>query len=737
MPGNLEAGKAYVELVPRLSEGWGARVAGQMEAATTPVLTRIAERFSSIGDRLRGVGSRMSAFVTLPILAAGAASFKLASDLDESRNKVKVVFGDMSASVIAWAQNAAQSFGISRQEALEAVGTFGNLFAAMGIGIPTAADMSEKLVGLASDLASFNNADPSEVLEALRSGLVGEVEPLRRFGVNLNQARIEAKALELGIWDGITPLTAAQKAQAAYGIILDDTKNAQGDFARTSDGAANKQRILLATFKDLGAELGQKLLPIGQKILDFVGELFDGFSSLPGPVQDFGIYIGIAAAAAGPLVYIIGALSSVIGAILSPVVIIGAAIAALVAGAIALGVYWDEVWEFVANNPWVLAVLAPLGAILGPIIAVVGAIKLLADNWEEIWPAIVAAAEDALAWLEQNVGPVLDRIITLFSTFGEYALAVFGFVWETLKAGWDLFGEDILYALQTVWDTIVGIVEGALEVIGGILDIFIGIFTLDWSTAWEGIKSVFSGIWDAIGTIFQGALDSIGNAVDAFGQIIGPAFSAIWDGIKAAAGLALDALVFLFVTLPGRILGAIAGLAGQLWTFASSLPGKIWEGFNAAVGFLWSQLSGFVGTFTNKIGEVITAAFNVGVQILHALWNGIEDAAGWFWDQIAGFVSDLAEELNPFGSPKRFSYYIGQDIAADYSEGLASRAELPRPAAARMVANIRSTLELAPFRPAADFGTEERARPNNNVFYVRDERDIVEELYWLERTGGR
>ena len=122
--------------------------------------------------------------------------------------------------------------------------------------------MSTSVVELAGDLASFNNVSPQEALEALRSGLVGETEPLRRFGVNINDAALKAQALKDGLIkstkEGLTP---AQKAQAAYSLIMEQTKTAQGDFARTSDGMANKTRIASAQFKDAAASLGNDLLP--------------------------------------------------------------------------------------------------------------------------------------------------------------------------------------------------------------------------------------------------------------------------------------------------------------------------------------------------------------------------------------------------------------------------------------------------------------------------------------------
>jgi len=217
---------------------------------------------------------------------AGAAVFKFgldaanaASDMNESVSKSAVVFGKGQDAVLRFASTAATSLGLSRQEALEATATFGNFFQAMKIGQPTAQAMSINIVKLASDLASFNNQDPAEVLESLRSGLAGEVEPLRKFGIDLNDTALKAEAARLGLGKIGPTLTAGQKAQAAYSLILQQTTTAQGDFARTAGGAANQQRILSAQFKDFQVTVGKTFLPI-------MAGAVKGANSLIGPLGD-------------------------------------------------------------------------------------------------------------------------------------------------------------------------------------------------------------------------------------------------------------------------------------------------------------------------------------------------------------------------------------------------------------------------------------------------------------------
>ena len=204
-------------------------------------------------------------------MAAGA-SVKAAVNLGEQVNKVGVVFRGSEKDVLKWSESTAEALGLSSRQALEAAGTFGNMLVPMGFARDKAADMSKAMVGLAADMASFNNASPEDTLLALRAGLAGETEPLRRFGVFLNQARIEEEALALGISDGTTQLTAAQKAQATYAVILKDTADTQGDFGRTSESLANQQRIIRAQFEDAAAQLGTSLIPLFSKFAKGVSE---------------------------------------------------------------------------------------------------------------------------------------------------------------------------------------------------------------------------------------------------------------------------------------------------------------------------------------------------------------------------------------------------------------------------------------------------------------------------------
>jgi hypothetical protein len=216
------------------------------------------------------------------VVSAVGSSIQAASDLNEEISKSSVIFGDSAGEISDWSKTTASSLGISRTEALRATGTFGQLFKVLGFVDAENAEMSKSLVQLAADMASFSNADPSDVLLSIRSGLVGEAEPLRRFGVFLSEARVQQNALAETGKKNVKSLTDQEKAQARYNIILADTVAAQGDVDRTADSLANQQRRLGAEFQDLSASMGAVLLPTFLEAIRLANLLFTALDKFRG-----------------------------------------------------------------------------------------------------------------------------------------------------------------------------------------------------------------------------------------------------------------------------------------------------------------------------------------------------------------------------------------------------------------------------------------------------------------------
>lgn len=212
-----------------------------------------------------------------------AKSIQEASDQTEELNKVGEVFGQSADEIKAFASTTATALGISETEALRSTAIFGNLFRAIQISEPVAAAMSVQLVKLAADLASFNNASPERTLEALRAGLVGQPRPLRVFGAFLTAARVQQEALIETGKKSVKQLSEAEKVQARYNLILQDTVLAQGDVTRTAEGLANQSRILKAQLANVSGEIGKVLIPavlLAVQDVNLLIQAFDRLSSL-------------------------------------------------------------------------------------------------------------------------------------------------------------------------------------------------------------------------------------------------------------------------------------------------------------------------------------------------------------------------------------------------------------------------------------------------------------------------
>lgn len=215
-----------------------------------------------------------AALTTLAVVAFKAT--KMASDLNEETSKAKQIFGDASDSILDFSKTASSKIGQSRTEALKAAGTFGVLGQAAGLTGTDLTKMSIQFTKLASDLASFNNTSPEDAVLALGAGLRGEAEPLRRYGVLLNDATLRQKALELGLIKTTKEaLTPQNKSLAAQAVILEKTALQQGNFALTAKDAANQQRTFTAKLKDLQTQMGTLFLPVLKNTLDTFNDYAD------------------------------------------------------------------------------------------------------------------------------------------------------------------------------------------------------------------------------------------------------------------------------------------------------------------------------------------------------------------------------------------------------------------------------------------------------------------------------
>lgn len=214
-------------------------------------------------------------------------SIEFASDLAEVQNVVDVTFGESANEINEWSKTALKAYGLNELSAKKYVGTMGAMLTSTGIANDKIAEMSKTMVALAGDMASFYNLDSQEAFDKIRAGISGETEPLKALGINMSDANLEAFALSQNmekVWDD---MSYAEKTMVRYKYLLSVTKNAQGDFTRTADQFANRQRVFTESLNQTLALFASNLLPLlsagmayGIQFFDFVIENWESINSV-------------------------------------------------------------------------------------------------------------------------------------------------------------------------------------------------------------------------------------------------------------------------------------------------------------------------------------------------------------------------------------------------------------------------------------------------------------------------
>ena len=472
-----------------MSKGMGDGFGSKIKGAMGPALATIGAAFSAAA-----IGNFLKDAITS------------ASDFNEQGTAVGTIFGTAASEIQKFADNGAGSLGQTKTQVLEAAKNFGIYGKAAGLAGDDNAKFSEDLIGLATDLASFNNTSVDEAIAALGGGLRGESEPLRKFGVLLTEGETKAKGMEMGL--GTMTKTASgfrytmteqEKILARNAVIMEQTTTQQGDFARTSEGLANQQRILDANMGNLAITVGTALLPIVNNLTS----AFNGFIMfvqdnlpviLPIAAGLATILLGIGAnalymsastaiAAAGGLPAVIASTWAWTAALLAnPITWIVLGVAALIAGIVALAMNWDNVVKFLE------------GAWAGFMSWIDGAFKNIAKWWEGLWDGIRKFVEGAWQGIVDWFSGALQWLVDLF-------------------LNWTLLGQIIKN-----WDAIAAAFSGAWDGIVKWFDGALAGFTKGWEAAWSGlggfIEDTFNNIVNFVKAPLNLIIGLINDAID-------------------------------------------------------------------------------------------------------------------------------------------------------------------------------------------------------------------------------
>lgn len=588
-------------------QGMRARLSARVQADTEAALRSAQQPAESAGERAgRGFqgGLTRALSVATGVLAGGAlfqrmfdgmkAGIGYSSDLGEAASKMAQVFGvEGAAAIDAFSAGSARALGQTKLDVENAAATFGVFGKAAGLTGADLSSFSTELVSLSTDLASFHNANPAEVVQALGAGLRGEAEPMRRFGVLMDDASLKAEALKQGIISSTKDaLTPQQKTLAAHALILAQTKDAQGDFARTSEGTANQQRIFNASMTEFSGRVGGLFLPALNEML---AGMNDGF----GPASD-AMVSGLEKVVAG----VTGVAQVLVG-----------------------GNFNGEVWAKlgIAEDSGVIEFLFRVRE------AVRGMIDLVVkgDYTGDLWSSL-GLAEDS---------PVVDFVLTMrdrvIELAGQASEAFSGLV-RGLSAkpgtpleGWAQVGADVRAAFEELLPVVTAVLDKTAE-------------ALTWAMDNQGpvtaALAVIGGAWLALTAIveahaFAMEVKAVGGLVAYIAQAnVVQSVTKVWTALQWALNAALNANPIGLIVL--AIAALVAGLAfayqhsQQFRDFVNGLGAAVVAGWNGVVDFFKGLPAWFAGVWQG---------ITTGIQ---SWWSGVQ---AWFAQIPTWFAGVLAQ----------------------------------------------------------------------------------------------
>lgn len=604
--------------------------------------------FNAAMARAQAAGVAMGMAIYNSAIAAGKAilsfskdSIAAASDLNETLNKTRVIFGDASKYIEDFAKTAANSLGLSEKAAMDAAGTFAIFFKGAGMSSKGAASFSTNMVKLSADLASFYNTSPEDAILALGAALRGESEPIRRYGVLLDDASLRQKALKLGIVKTTKEaLTPQQRVLAAYQLIMEQTSVAQGDFANTSEGLANQQRILAANLENVKAKMGQALLPVvNSVILAFnkflvssrFQDILDGISKRVGELaRGFGLMQQMMEAG-----NVKGGILTMLNSIFGPRILGPAGKLVDILGKVKEG--FGKLFKSFKEGGF--AGLAATFADLAGQIIVSLTTGLLTNQAKmlDFGLKIINGISAALVTALPNLIPV---VVTLLNSI-------------------------VMFITQTL-PTLLPI---GLQIIMTIVDAILAQLPSIFRTAVELLVTLANGIANAIPQLIPAVVAIIPQIITTLINNLPALITAAIQIIMALADGLIKSLPVLIAALPqivATIVKQLIVLAPQLLQSAVALIGMLLKGIVTMLPKIGQAAGDIIGILVKGIGNLASKLWDVGKSIVEGVWKGISGAWDWFWGQIKGFFSNIIDGVKKAlgipNSPSKVFTDIGTDM---------------------------------------------------------------------------
>lgn len=626
MASGIELATAWVSIVPS-SKGMRQEIAKEFSGVEKDADRTGKAAGKKMGGGMSGAVVGIGKKIFAPLAAAAAAvsvasffsdAIKGASDLEQSVGGVEAVFKGQAGAIKNTAAAAAQSFGLSKNAYQEMATVLGAMLKNQGLKDFTG--QTQNLIGVGADLAAQFGGSTKDAVDALAAAMRGESDPIERYGISLNEAAVKAELAAMGAGKLKGAALEQAKAQARINIIMRQSADAQGAFAREADTFAGKQQRMAAAWENFKTTIGSALLPSMSRLLDV-------FSNTGARLLELWSSIGGG--------------QGVMDRLRSGVDAVKAGFAAL------------------ANSPvgrWFADLARQIGGAIGPALG-----EISATVRGQFLPAVTVVG-----------GALLDA----GKAFVRFAQAILGspvgrFLTELLKGA-------VLGFVIGVKD----LFQGLVRVISGYFQAIAGLITGDWGRVWDGLKTVVGGavqavwgllnvglmgrvlgmfrgflgatrtIFGGLGSFILGLVEGIAKGFVEFGgtlgriagAVIGPAVKAVgavFGALKGLADNAVGAVVKVFTDLGGKIKTALATGEGAMASFGRIVL-SVWGAVVGAITKAWDVIFGRVlGPMRATLVGVLVAAWNAFGSSVQQVWASVTSAVSGAWTRIAGWFGQL------------------------------------------------------------------------------------------------
>ncbi len=655
-------------------------------------------QLASLGKQAAVAMVQVGAAVAAAAAVAGAKVIGLAGDLQQSTGAIEAVFKGTADQIKNLASTANTSVGLTKNQYQELATTLGAQLKNGGTSIDELAGKTSDLISLGADMSAMFGGSTADAVGALSSALKGERDPIEKYGVTLKQAMIDAKAAELGFAD--VSSAGAQQA-ATLALIMEQTADAQGQFARETDTWAHQVQVIKAKLTDFATSLGEKLLPAATAVATWFSEtgepalerladvivaragpalsqLADWFTTtvLPAAQQfaDWFTTTGLPALTSfgqgllsmgQTLLQVAGWLiehKTLVAGLAAPILTIVAAwqtytkvmaivkaaqaaynaittISTALKAAYAFGTYGQITADqgFLVATAGVTGALRTKAAALGSGIA--AGVRAIASTTAQIASTVAHGAALAAHKIALGASAAAQWALNAAMSANPIALVVLAIA-------------ALVAALVYLYNN--------NETVRRVID-----------AAWSAIKTAIGAVADWItGT----AIPAITGALDTLKELPGK-FAAWFGQAKDAVSDRLGQAVSFVQALPGRIIAALASLGSMLWSAVSGHFGRMVDGATSGASAIWPFVSGIPSRIVSSLGSLGSLLLSAGSSIMTGFLNGLKSSWGAVTDFVGGIASWIAANKGPLDYDAKLLQPAGKAIMTGLRTSMA--AQLP------------------------------------------------------------